>query len=203
MTASSFTVDELIRAVDLLAAAAQAFASELNEADGQLGDGDLGITLSNGWRTAAQKLAEVKPADIAGVFLACAMAFQESSASSFGTLTATGLMAAAKASSGWTEMRPAEISGLLRAAMEAMARRGKSGLGDKTVLDSLAAMAAATASHGSAEAVRQACVQAARDAANLFTGKPNRIGRARMFGDGSIGIMDPGMLAALRMAESV
>ncbi len=203
MIASSFTVDELIRAVDRLAAAAQTFAAELNEADGRLGDGDLGITLSNGWRTATQKLAGARPADIAGVFLTCAMAFQESSASSFGTLTATGLMAAAKASSGRAEMKPAEISGLLRAAMDAMARRGKAEPGDKTVLDSLAAMAAATTSDGTADDLRKVCVRAASEAAEQFRSKANRIGRARMFGEDSIGIVDPGMLAALRMAESV
>lgn len=204
MTTPAFTTDDLIRAIDRLAAAAQDFAPELNEADGKLGDGDLGITLSNGWRTAARKLAEAKPADIAGVFVACAMAFQESSASSFGTLTATGLLAAAKASAGRTEMVPTEIAGLLRAALDAMARRGKAGLGDKTVLDSLDAMAlAAAGSDGAADGLRRACVRAASDTAELYRGKANRIGRARMFGDDSIGIVDPGMLAALRLAESI
>lgn len=204
MSVPSFTTDELIRAVDRLAAAAQGFAGDLNEADGKLGDGDLGITLSNGWRTAAEKLSAAKPADIAGVFVACAMAFQESSASSFGTLTATGLVAAAKASPGRGDMALAEIAGLVRAALEAMARRGKAELGDKTVLDSLDAIAAACAgSDGTAAGLRRDCVRAASEAAELFSGRPNRIGRARMFGDDSVGIVDPGMLAALRMAESI
>jgi dihydroxyacetone kinase-like protein len=44
---------------------------------------------------------------------------------------------------------------------------------------------------------------AASKAIEEFRDKPNRIGRARMFAEKSIGMDDPGMVAVLRMTESL
>jgi phosphoenolpyruvate---glycerone phosphotransferase subunit DhaL len=45
-------------------------------------------------------------------------------------------------------------------------------------------------------------VTAAR-AVDTLRDRPNRIGRARMFAERSIGLEDPGMVAILRMAEAL
>ena len=76
--------------------------------------------------------------------LRCAQAFTGVSASTYGTLVATGLMAAAKSTKGRTAVPWTEIPGLLGAALAAMTARGKGQLGDKTVLDALEAARAAT-----------------------------------------------------------
>jgi dihydroxyacetone kinase-like protein len=44
---------------------------------------------------------------------------------------------------------------------------------------------------------------AARAALDAFRDKPNRIGRARMFADKTIGMDDPGMVALLRMVDAL
>jgi dihydroxyacetone kinase-like protein len=44
---------------------------------------------------------------------------------------------------------------------------------------------------------------AAANAIEEFRNKPNRIGRARMFAEKSVGMDDPGMVAVLRMTESL
>lgn len=46
-------------------------------------------------------------------------------------------------------------------------------------------------------------LKAAGEALEAFRDKPNRIGRARMFADKSIGIDDPGMVALQRMVDAI
>src|SRR4051812_48077742 len=84
----------LAASLQRIAVGAATAAAELNSADGQLGDGDLGITVSKGFAEAA---AMTLPADVGMALLECAKAFQRVSSSSYGTLVATGFMAAAKA----------------------------------------------------------------------------------------------------------
>ena len=42
-----------------------------------------------------------------------------------------------------------------------------------------------------------------RESLDAFRDKPNRMGRARMFADKTIGLDDPGMVALLRMVEAL
>jgi dihydroxyacetone kinase-like protein len=182
-----------------VAAAAEDFAAELNAADGALGDGDLGITVSKGF---AESAAASLPDDLGMAFMECAKAFQRVSSSSYGTLVATAFMAAAKAGKGKTSVPAAEVPALLQGALDAMMARGKGSLDDKTVLDSLAAAVAAT--QGVPEtAMLAAAVQAARDTVESFRGKPNKLGRARSYGERSVGLADPGQLAFCRIVEGL
>jgi phosphoenolpyruvate---glycerone phosphotransferase subunit DhaL len=72
--------------------------------------------------------------------LKCAQAFTKLSGSTYGTLLATGLMSAAKATKGRTEVPWSEVSSLLASALQAMAQRSGGKLGEKTVLDALEAV---------------------------------------------------------------
>jgi dihydroxyacetone kinase-like protein len=47
------------------------------------------------------------------------------------------------------------------------------------------------------------CIAAARATLEEFKGKPNKLGRARMFGEGSVGLYDPGQLAMVRILEAL
>jgi dihydroxyacetone kinase-like protein len=127
--------------------------------------------------------------------MACAQAMTKVSGSSYGTLLATGLLTAAKATRGRTEVPWSETASLLRAALDAMKTRGKSSVGDKTVLDALDA--AATAAEGKADAAETLHAGAAAVDATLerMRGMQAKIGRARIFGERSIGLDDPGMRA--------
>jgi phosphoenolpyruvate---glycerone phosphotransferase subunit DhaL len=196
------TTKSLQSAAHILAKAAQAAAAELNAADGQLGDGDLGITVSKGWKEIADH-AGAMPEDVGMAFLECAKAFQKVSSSSYGTLTATAFMAAAKACKGRMSVPFAETSSLLAAARDAMMARGKGALGDKTVLDMLDAVAAATAGLDDPGRLIAAADAASAAALSEFRDKPNKLGRARMFGEKSRGLDDPGMLALRRLVEAL
>lgn len=186
------TAADVKRATLRLAKGAEAAADSLNSADGLLGDGDLGVTVSRGWQAAA---AQDLPEDVGLAFLALAKAFQAAASSSFGTLTATGLMSAATACKGKKEIPWREVPALLTNARDAMMKRGKGELGQKSVLDMIDAIAIATAGLEGPVELLAAGRQACESTLSSFRDKPNGLGRARMFGEKSIGVDDPGMLA--------
>ena len=166
----------------------------LNEADGKLGDGDLGITMTRGM-AAIIDIADDLPADLGVAILKCAQAFTKTSGSSFGTLMALALMAIAKEIKGQTAIQPADISALVTIARDQIQTRGKAEIGGKTVLDSLDAIVHSTADLSTLDHVKEKAVVAVDAALEKLRHKPASIGRAGMFVEKSIGLDDPGMLA--------
>jgi dihydroxyacetone kinase-like protein len=83
-----------------------------------------------------------------------------------------------------------------------MMTRGKGALGDKTVLDVLDAMSAAMREAPSDDYYQRA-LAAARSTLETYRDKPNKLGRARMFGEKSVGLYDPGQLALVRIVEAL
>ncbi len=197
-----FTVVDLRAACGAVAKVADAARDELNAQDGKLGDGDLGITVAKGFAAVAEDAAGF-PDDLGQAFLGCSKAFQRVSSSSFGTLVATAFMSAAKATKGRSEADWSEVSGIVAAARDAMRARGHGELGAKSVLDSLDAIAKATEGLTAPAEILAAADGAAGAALDQFRDQPNRLGRARMFGDKSVGVDDPGMLAVRRLLEGL
>jgi dihydroxyacetone kinase-like protein len=200
--AEALTTEVLRDAIRRLRAQAESCADELNALDGALGDGDLGVTLVRGLRSVADE-ADGLPPDVGAALLQCAKALVSLSGSTFGTLLATGVMSAAKAAQGRTDLGWRETAELLQAALEAMQRRGKAELGDKTVLDVIAAMVEALRGVETPEAMLPTARHAVRKAIDEFRDRAARQGRARMFGENSIGKDDPGMVAWLRLLEGL
>lgn len=198
----TFTASDLQRAAVAIAANVKSAVDEINRQDAQLGDGDLGITVSAGWKAVAD-IGESFPDDIGQSFLASAKAFQRVSSSSFGTMAASAFMAVAKRTQGRARVPWAEIPELIAAARDAMVARGKGSLGDKTVLDSLDSVCAALVGLDDPSTMRAAAVSAAAKALDEFRDRPNRLGRARMYGERSVGLDDPGMLAFSRIVSSL
>ena len=175
-----------------------ASADELNELDAQLGDGDLGATL--------QKCAELMLAALADSadqhadhFRTCAMACTRASGSSFGTLLAVAFMTAAKETADQDVLSIHEIGPLIGDVNTVLMVRGRSNLGDKTALDSLDVIRQTVQDIECPEDLHDLAFQAANEAIEAFKMKPNKIGRARMFAEKSIGLVDPGMVAVARM----
>ncbi|MBN7776536.1 dihydroxyacetone kinase subunit L [Nitratireductor aquimarinus] len=193
------TSSELKAALARIADHARENRDFLCEADAQLGDGDLGITVAEGFAACAKlDLNE----DAGRAFFEMAKTFQQASSSSFGTLVSTGMMAAAKTLRDRKEFEADEIAGLLAQARDAMLARGKSSLGEKTVLDGLDAQARALEATQSG-ALIDVALKAAKDTVEEFTQKPNQAGRARIFAEKSIGLPDPGQLALVVITEGL
>jgi dihydroxyacetone kinase-like protein len=198
---TSLTTAILADGLRRIAAHMETVADALNGLDGQLGDGDLGVTMQRGGRELV-KILPTLPDDVGMALLACAQAMTRVSGSSYGTLLATGLMAAAKATRGRTEVPWSELSALLLGALEAMMARGKASLGDKTVLDVLDAAARAIDSVELPEMLAAASGAVDETMARM-RGHQAKIGRARIFAERSVGLDDPGMLAFREMLRGL
>ena len=198
---SAITANSIHSAMSRIKAGIMAHIDELNERDGALGDGDLGVTLSR-----SVELFSAEPPvgeDVGTVLLGYAKLLTGTVGSTYGTLAATGLMAAARQVKGRTAVPWSEVSSLLCAAGAAMAARGKSRLGDKTVLDVVESARKATANIDDAEKLAPAAVQAVRDTIAEFRMRPFNQGRARIWGEKGLGMDDPGMVAFQYIVESL
>lgn len=189
-----FDRSALLGAIERLNVEMQKQFDVLNAADGKLGDGDLGITLTRGMEAIADVAGEL-PEDLGLAMLQCSQAFTKSSGSSYGTLMALAMMAIAKQIKGQTNIDPIDLNALVATARDQIQTRGKAEIGGKTVLDSLDAVVNHTSGKSDLEDIRTSAVAAVDAALVDFHNKPATMGRARMFGEKSIGLDDPGMLA--------
>lgn len=179
---------------------AKAAAEELNRLDGLLGDGDLGATLEKCARLTEASLATA-PQDISAVFQAASMACVRASGSSFGTLLGVALLTAAKQSSSAKTLEPQAIPAMLEAVLTALMARGGASLGDKTVLDAIDALLQALKTQPP-ESWPTIAPQAVAAALESWRQQPNKIGRARMFAERSVGLDDPGMVAFAHLVDA-
>ena len=171
---------------------------EFNDADGKVGDGDLGVTILNGLEEIDNNKANFKD-DMGVNFMLCSQAFVKKSGSSFGTLIAFSFMNISKALEGKTECSHEDIINIFGTALKTIQDRGKTKLGDKTIADSLD-LIIKKLKHNSnySEVFKSATKQALED----FKGKKILIGRARMFEDKTKDLDDPGMLALSKLSEA-
>ncbi|SEQ26702.1 dihydroxyacetone kinase, C-terminal domain [Faunimonas pinastri] len=181
----------------------EAVAPELNELDGKLGDGDLGATLQKCAANIRAALPAMPEDDLAGVFKSCAMACTKASGSSFGTLLAVACLTVAKQLGDRKELAWNEISELLGSVLAALSARGGASLSDKTVLDTLDAARSATEGLDAPAEQKARAGEAVERTIAEFRDKPNKIGRARMFSERSVGMDDPGMIAFRYMLQAL
>ena len=188
-----FTTEKVKLAMGRISNKMKANQDALNTIDGQLGDGDIGLSMVDALNGIEAKLDEL-PEDVGMALFQCAQSLASTGGSSFTTLIATGLMGAAKAARGKTVVPWDGLPDLLGVAIDKMAARGRSQLGDKTVLDALEAVRVGILGTAQPDQMLKAAGQAVEDALDTFRTKPCKQGRARIFGDKSVGLDDPGMV---------
>ena len=170
---------------------------EFNAVDGKIGDGDLGITILNGFEEINNNINKFND-DMGTNFMICSQAFVKKSGSSFGTLIAFSFMNISKSLKGKKECNHKDIISIFEIALKTIQERGKTKLGDKTIADSLdLIIKKLKESSNYPEAFKSATKQALKD----FKGKKILIGRARMFEDKTKNLDDPGMLALNKLSE--
>ena len=171
---------------------------EFNSADGKIGDGDLGITILNGFEEINNNINKFSD-DMGANFLICSQAFVKKSGSSFGTLIAFSFMSISKNLKEKTECSHEDIIGIFETALKTILERGKTSLGDKTIADSLDLIIKMLKDNKNYSNVFKLATKRALDD---FKGKKIKIGRARMFEDKTKDLDDPGMLALNRLTEA-
>ena len=189
--------DFLINIFQKLHEKAKKSYDEFNAADGKIGDGDLGITILNGFEEIKNNIN--KFSDDMGVnFMICSQAFVKKSGSSFGTLIAFSFMNISKSLKGKKECNHEDIISIFETALKTIQERGKTKLGDKTIVDSLDLIIKKLKDNTNyPEVFKSATKQALED----FKGKKILIGRARMFEDKTKDLDDPGMFALNKLSQ--
>jgi phosphoenolpyruvate---glycerone phosphotransferase subunit DhaL len=180
---------------------------ELNRLDGVAGDGDLGLTVTNGARALielAPSLGELSEPD---AIRRCGTEIARKAPSTGGTLIAFALMAAAKATVDADVPAVERVATYLEAAAASVAERGQVAAGDRTMLDALGPAAAAArriadAGGSLAELTRDAAAGADAGATATST-MAARVGRAGWLADRAAGHEDAGArLVAMAFAAA-
>ncbi len=187
--------------------AIRANRDRLIDLDSQMGDGDLGLSMGDGF-TAAAITAEEFPGDDCGKLLyAVGKAFNNAAPSSMGTLLSAGWMRAGKALKGKTNLTPGDIADLCAALLAGVVDLGKAKPGDKTFVDGFGpGVDALKAALARGEDLCAATLQAAEAAKKGFEstrGMVAAFGRAAIRGEDSRNEFDAGAAVAAVMFEAL
>ena len=192
-------------AIEAVAKTMEENRDQLIALDAQNGDGDLGISMANGFRAAAEYLKTCEETDLGRTLNKMADAFNEAAPSSLGTIFAFLFKGMARALKGQED---ADILGWGNAALQGLENitaKAGSRCGEKTILDSLYPGTKALIAHaqeGPAAAIT-AAAEAAEEGSEATRNMRAVWGRAAYFGDQSIGVLDGGSVAGKLVFQSL
>lgn len=176
---------------------------KLIEMDSVVGDGDLGLTMSDGFKAAYGAVENSDETDIGKMLYFAGKAMSTAVPSTMGTLMASGLMNAGKVLKGRENLDNKGLYELFKAYEDGVANRGKAKVGEKTFLDGL---------HPAVEALSDSdkpLYDLAKDAYNASKeGYENTSsmlavhGRAATRGEASRTLKDPGAYVATLIMEA-
>ena len=196
-----FNKDEMIKIFDELFIQSKKHYNDFNEADGKIGDGDLGITIKNGFQEIVNNKDNFTD-DLGHTFMLCSQAFVKKSGSSFGTLVAFCLMNISNSVKGKKFLKHEDVIKIFEICLKTIKERGKNNLGDKTILDTLDLILNKIKETKNEINYCEIFKTSTREALENFKGKKILIGRARMFEDKTKDFDDPGMLALNKLAQA-
>lgn len=173
------------------------------------GDGDLGISMDDGFRALTEYYEGADtPSDLGAAFREGAKVMNSSAPSSLGTILSFGLMGMAKALRGRTNAEPVEVAQALVAGVENIMAKAESAPGEKTILDSLHPGAQALASGLGDEGLTVGeatgkAAQAAADGSEATRQMEAVHGRAAYSAARSIGVLDGGSVVGRLIFEGI
>jgi dihydroxyacetone kinase-like protein len=174
---------------------------EFTKLDSEAGDGDLGLTA--GKIAVGIRSAVAEPGDsVKQLVLNLGKEISKAAPSTFGTLCASGLLAAGLAIDDSDDGLKQFQDGL-GAALDKIAQRGKSEEGQRTLLDALGPATRAVADASSVEDALVAAAQAAGEGAESTKAMAPQHGRAGWIGERAKGIQDAGATVIWRSFQSV
>lgn len=177
---------------------------ELCEMDAQLGDGDLGLTMSKGYGSLPNLMREESKnvdGDIGKLLIKAGMKMSSLVPSTMGFLMSTGVIEGGKALKGKTEIDGAALAAYLAGFAAGIQKRGKCAAGQRTIYDAI--LPAATAANMTVDAnasaslsevitaalnAAEAGVEATKDMVPVF-------GKAAVHAAQCVGVADQGAVA--------
>lgn len=179
----------------------------LTDMDAALGDGDLGLTMSQGFSKAKEAAESFEDTDIGKFFMKIGMTLAQAVPSTMGTLLASGFMEAAKALKGKTEFGISELKDFADSFYKGIANRGKASPGDRTILDSLypacLAIEKAVEENKSLKEASALAYEAAISGVEATQQMKAKFGRAVFYGEKVLGIPDQGATAGMYIYKAL
>lgn len=177
----------------------------LIELDQRNGDGDLGISMSEGYAAASKALDANAEKDLGKLCVCASKAFNEAAPSSLGTITSLCLMGMARSLKGHDEADMALLGEALQAGMAKVMEKAGSKPGEKTILDAVvpAAQAICDNAEKGDKAALEAAALAAAEGSEATAGMVAVHGRAAYYGEKSLGLVDGGSVVGRLIFESL
>ena len=177
----------------------------LIELDQRNGDGDLGISMSEGFAAASKFLSESCETDLGKLLVGAGKVFNEAAPSSLGTIMSLCMMGMARVFKGHQSADMAMLGEAFTAGVSKIMERANSKPGEKTVLDALDPAARALCENASEGAVPalEAAFKAAKEGSESTAAMKAVHGRAAYYGDKAIGLIDGGSVAGMLVFEAI
>lgn len=201
------TIDDIKGLVARVSALMDEKRDELIRLDGAMGDGDLGLTMSKGFRAAKDEAAASEESDAGKLLMKVGMTMARTAPSTMGTLVATGFMSGGKAVVGSDSLDAPRFASFFSAFVEGIMKRGKVSPGEKTLVDVIHPAADALRRAADSGAFLGACIEECYAAAKRgFEESRDFVaqhGRPAYYGEQSRGKDDPGAAAALFIMQGI
>jgi dihydroxyacetone kinase len=167
----------------------------LIQLDQQNGDGDLGISMSAGFKAVSAYLSsEDKEKDLGKLLMKCSSTLNEGAPSSLGTILSIGLTGMAKDLKGKEEASIDELAKAMERGINEIMEKAESKPGEKTILDALcpAVDVLKSKSDMGTTMAFTAAAMAAEAGSEATRNMRSVHGRAAYYAEKSIGILDGG-----------
>ena len=181
---------------------------ELCEMDANMGDGDLGLTMSKGFGALPDLIAENMDENNIGMTLVKAgMKMAAVVPSTMGTLMSSGVMEGGKKLKDKKSIGKQELVDFLEGYVEGIKKRGKCETGERTILDAIhpayeAAKDALSAEKNLKE-IMEAAIDGAKKGVEATKEMQPKYGKAVVFAAKAKGIPDQGAMAGLYLLEGL
>lgn len=173
----------------------------LVELDSKAGDGDLGISMSAGFRAVLESEA-MEMDNFKRFFMNAGMAINEASPSSLGTIMFMGLLGGGKAIASCEDLGSRELGEFFRGWADAIMTKTGSKAGEKTILDAVLPGAEVLLSSDDLEDGIKKAYEAS-EKGMLSTKEMKAVhGRAAYYQEKSIGLQDGGATVGMLLFQS-
>lgn len=172
--------------------------------DARFGDGDLGMTMKQGFKRLKECMEETDEKDLGRLFRYCSVEFNEAAPSTLGTIISFGLMGMAKYLKGKEETDLKETAQAMCEGVKTIMDKAKSRPGDKTVLDSLYPAAEALLKYADqTEEAWDMAYEAAYEGMESTRKMRGMHGRIAYYGEKTLGELDGGAAAGMLIFKAL
>lgn len=196
-------IHDLQKGINAISASVDQHKDELIRLDQQNGDGDLGLSMSDGFHAVKGYLASQSEADLGKALNRCGDYFNEAAPSSLGTIIAFGFKGMARSLKGISAVDTAGLAEALQAGLDNIMRKAGSKPGEKTILDALCPGVTALRENAAQPDAYQKAALAARQGSEKTRELRAKWGRAAYYGDASIGVLDGGSVVGALVFEAL